>query len=278
MRIAGAALKCIALLVVSVQLGAADNRNLLPTASLAKQVRSLNMLLSDSLPGTSLEGRRRAGFLVRDRISQFIVDQMNANPEISQSQLGKQLQAILCSSPNDECDCDHPPYVLGNIWGGKKGTQQFVVAYVLYLGFIGPKGSITVVESYLSENGKVRRSSRGGADFDGYMVNFQMVTQFYDSNEIWMLAWGTIQGASGRGLHGRAMVYSVGADSVKLVWDAPDLDNVTAQRNAVGWELAYADPPLLYGNDPKPYFLDVYEVAYLKRTFSRVVHFQHSED
>jgi hypothetical protein len=278
MRIAGPTLKCIALLVVSLPLGATGNGRPPPTASLAKQVRSLNMLLSDSPPGTTMESRRRAGFVVRDRISEFIVDQMDANPDILQSQLRKQLQAILCSSPNDECDCDHPPYVLGNVWGGKKGIQQFVVAYVLYLGFMGPQGSITVVEGYLSENGKVRSSSRGGAEFDGYMANFQMVEQFSDPNEIWLLAWGTIQGASGRGLHGRATVYSVGADSVKLVWDAPNLDNVTAQRNAVGWEVAYADPTLLYGNDPKPYFLDIYEVTYLRRAFSRVVHFQHPED
>ncbi len=162
MRIAGKLLTSLALLLVSLHVGATDNGKLLPTASLAKQVRSLNRLFSDSPPGTTLDSRRRAGFVVRDRISQFIVDQMDANPDISQSQLRKQLQAILCSSPNDECDCDHPPYVLGNIWGGKKGTRQFVVAYVLDLGFMGEKGSITVVESYLSENGKVRRSSRGG--------------------------------------------------------------------------------------------------------------------
>ena len=274
MRIAGRLLACGVVLFASLHAVATDNGRLLPTAALAAKVRSLNMP-SDSPPGTTLDGRRRAGFVVRDRIGQFIVDQMNANPGISQSQLRKQLQAILCSSPNDECDCDHPPYVLGNIWGAKKGTQQFVVAYVLYLGFMGERGSITVVEGYLSQNGKVKRSSRGGLEFDGYMVNFQMVAQFFDPAEIWVLAWGMVQGASGRGLHGRAMVYGVGADSVKPVWDAPDMDNVTAQRNAVGWEVAYAEPTLLYGNDPKPYFLDVYEVAYPKRTLSRVVHFQH---
>jgi len=265
-------------LLLCTALAATENGKLLPTASLAKQVRSLNMLLSDSPPGTTMESRRRAGFVVRDLISQFIVDQMAANPDISQSQLRKQLQAILCSSPNDECDCDHPPYVLGNTWGSKQGTHQFVVTYVLSLGFMGGKGSITAVESYLSENGKVRRSSRGGAEFDGYMVNFQMVAQFYDPNQIWVLAWGTVQGASGRGLNGQAMIYGVDADSVKPVWDAPRLDNITAQRNAVGWEVAYADHDLLYGNDPKPYFLDVYEVAYLKRTFSRVVHYRHPEN
>lgn len=278
MRIAGPVLRCIALLVVSQPLGATDNGRLLPTASLAKQVRSLNMLLSKSPPGTTLDGRRRAGFVVRDRISQFIVDQIEAKPDITRDQLLAQLRAILCSSTGQICDCDHPPYAFGNIWRARKGTQQFVVAYVLDLGFMGEKGSIAVVESYMSENGKVRRSSRGGSEFDGYMVNFQMLEQFSDPAEIWVLAWGTVEGASGRGLHGRATVYGVGADSVKPVWDAPDLDNVTAQRNAVGWEVAYADPTLLYGNDPNPYFLDVYEVAYLKRVFSRVVHFQHPED
>jgi hypothetical protein len=277
MRIAVPVLRYIVLVAVSLPLGASDSGRLLPTAPLAKQVRSLNLLLSDSPPGTTLDSRRRAGFVVRDRISQFIVDQMEADPVMSQGQLRKQLQAILCSSPNDDCDCDHPPYVLGHIWGVSKGAQQFVVAYVLYLGFMGEKGSITVVESYLSENGKVRRSSRGGAEFDGYMVDFQMVTQFYDPNEIWVLAWGTVQGASGRGLHGRATVYNVGADSVKLVWDAPDLANVTAQRNAVGWEVDYADPKLLYGNDPKPYVLDVYQLNYQDRSLSGVVHYRYAD-
>jgi hypothetical protein len=37
----------------------------------------------------------------------------------------------------------------------------------------------------------------------------------------------------------------------------------------------YADNQLLYGNGPKPYFFDVYEIDYKKRTFARVVHYQH---
>jgi hypothetical protein len=107
------------------------------------------------------------------------------------------------------------------------------------------------------------------------MANFQMAAQFYDPNEIWVLAWGTMQGASGHGLHGRAMVYGVGADSLKPVWDAPGLDNVTAQRNDVGWEVSYADPTLLYGNDPHPFFLDIYALGNKTGTFSRVAHYRH---
>lgn len=258
---------------------AADSGKLLPTASLAKQVRSLTTLLSDSPLGATMESRRKAGFAVRDRISQFVVDQIEAKPDITRAQLLAQLRAILCTSAGQVCDCDHPPYIfLNSSWGATKAAWHFVVAYQMSLGFMGNKGDITTIESYESENGKARRVAHGGDEFDGYVVNFQMVQQFYDPWEVWVLAWGTVQGASGRGLSGRATVYRAGTDAVKIAWDDARTVNVTAQRNALGWEIGYADRELLYGNDPKPYFFDVYEIDYAKRTLSRVVHYQHPEN
>jgi hypothetical protein len=257
---------------------AAETGALLSTAPLAKQVSALGTLLSESPTGTTVEDRRKAGFVLRGKISQFVVDQIEAKPNITKDQLRAQLRAIICAHPNLECDCNHPPYVLANAWFGPRGTSQFVVAYQINLGFMGPKGSITVLESYVVEDGKAKRSAAGGGEFDAYNTNFEMVQQFFNPVEIWVLTWGMVNGASGRGLRGRAAVYRISTDSVTIAWDDDRQDNLTAQTNAIGWEVNYAAHDLLYGNDPKPYFFDAYEVDPTKRTFSRTVHYQHGAE
>jgi len=157
------------------------------------------------------------------------------------------------------------------------GASQFVVAYRLGTGFVG--GVISVIESYIVDDGKtVRRVARGGSELDGYVPNFQMVRQFFNPAEIWVLTWGMVEGASGRGLHARATVYRVGSEEVKIAWDDEKEDNLTAQSSDIGWEVSYANHDLLYGNDPKPYFFDVYKIRSGDRTFNRVVHLQHGED
>ncbi len=262
MRIAWILLVCGMVLQACLSTGAAENGKLLPTASLAKQLNSLGTPLSESPTGTTMESRRKSGLVLRDRISQFIIDQIEATPNITKDQMLAQLRAILCSNPNVECDCEHPPYVFTNVWLGPTGTAQFAVAYQLSLGYMGPKGNITVLESYLVDNAKARRVARGGNEFDAYVANFQMVQQFFDPAEIWVLTWGTVQGASGRGLSGRATVYRVGTDAVTIAWSDAREDNLSAQRNELGWEMAYADHDLLYSNDPNPYFFDVYKLNY----------------
>ncbi len=264
------------LLAVATVASAAEPGKLLPTSSLTKQVNETARLFSESPFGTTIESRRSAGSRLRDTISEFIVEQMQAMPEISQKQLRDQLRAILCSNMLPEYDCDHPPYVFTNVWGGTRGSSQFVVAYVLSLGFVG--GSVTVIESYVRDNSTatVRRAARGGKEFDGYVPNFQMVSQH--SDEIWVLAWGMVEGTSGRGLSGRASVYRVGVDAIQIAWDDAEEDNVSAQRNEIGWEVNYADHKKLYGADPKPYFLDIYRIDYRSRAFSRIVHYQYSPD
>jgi hypothetical protein len=279
MRIGWTSLACGLMLLVSLPVGANATGKLLPTASLAKQVRSLNMLISDSPPGTTMESRRRAGFVVRDRISQFIVDQIEAKSDITKDQLTMQLRAILCSNQYSMCDISQQPAVLSTGWFGPNGKGQFALAYQLNLGFMGPKGAITVVESYWVEYAKtVKHWARGGSEFDAYTANFQMVEQFIDPAEIWVLAWGQILGGNGRGIGGRATLYRVGSDAVTVAWDDAKEDNLAAQKSLIGWEVSYADHDLLYGNDPKPYFFDVYKLRYRDRTFSRVVHFQHADD
>jgi hypothetical protein len=102
-----------------------------------------------------------------------------------------------------------------------------------------------------------------------------MLQQFFNPAEIWVLAWGQMSGASGRGLHGQAAVYRVAPDGVNIEWSLKQ-DNMTAQKNELGWEVSYADHDLLYGNAPKPYFLDVYKMDFAKRTSTRIVHYQYS--
>jgi len=116
------------------------------------------------------------------------------------------------------------------------------------------------------------------AEFDGYTVGFQMVANFFDPSETWVLAWGTVEGGNGRGISGQSTLYRVGTDEVKAVWDDGREVNVSAQKSLIGWEFDYANKEMLYGNDPKPYFLDVYELDLVKRTFSRAVHYRHSEN
>jgi len=261
---------CLLCMVLSA--ARAENRNLLPTARLAESVNTLRQPPS----GTKVEKKRKAGYIVRDKINQFIVNQIEANPDITKEELQAQLGAILC--PRHPCDIGLQPAVLTSSWFGPKGTLQFAVGYQIYLGFMGPNGMITVLESFLVENGKViQRGAFVGGEFDAYSANFQLIEQFIDPAEIWVLAWGTVLGGSGRGIGGRAVMYRVGLGEVNVAWEDAREVNVAAQKSLIGWEFRYASKQLLYGNDQKPYFFDVYKIEFAKRTFSRTVHVQCTE-
>jgi hypothetical protein len=220
-----------ALLLIASGAGASDSGKLLPTAPLAKQVIALAKLLSDAPPGTTMESRRKAGFAVRDRISQFIVDQIEAKPDISKDQLTEQLRAIVCSGEYSMCAISRQPLILSTGWIGPNGNGQFAVAYRLNLGFLGPNGAVPIVESFSVEYAKaVKHWARGGSGFDASTANFQLIEQFVDSHEIWILAGGTVLGGNGRGIRGRATAYRLGSDDVKVAWDNAREVNVSAQR------------------------------------------------
>jgi hypothetical protein len=259
------------LLCVTTFSSAATRDELLPTAQLSKEARSFRTPLKSS---SEIPQRRSKGAVVRDHISEFVVRQLGTMPSISQRQLQTQLRKILCSEASGACDeCNQPPYVFASDWGPKTIRRQVALAYMLDLGFVGPGGTLTVVESYLWENGTAKRIAGGGSEFDGYIANFQQVSWLPDA--YWLLAWGTLTGSSGRGLSGRAALYRVGVDAVKTVWFAPVLLNVTAQRNAIGWEVNYADQDRLYDNAANPWLLDIYSFDNAQGTYSRVVHYQY---
>lgn len=247
-------------------------RDLLPTSGLSAEVRNLSSTWQSG--NRSIGEQRKRARALRDRISQFVVSQLESKPSISARELQTQLRAVFDLEPWNNCNvCNDPPYVWATAWGSKTTHRQIVVAYDLSLGFMGPQSSLATIESYSWENGSARRTSRGGSELDGYVNNFDSIAWHPDTNEYWILAWGQASGASGRGLHGRALLYRVAEEKVEPVWRSSlKLDNVVARQNEAGWELTYADHDLLYSDDPHPHFIDVYSFDWTARTFRRIVH------
>ena len=157
-------------------------------------------------------------------------------------------------------------------WGPATKRRQVVVAYALGLGFMGPNGSLTTIESYLWVNQKARRVSRGGDELNGRALTFQLLAWYPAAEEYWILASGATYGWSGRAFPGRAMLYRVGIDGVVAAWDTQTLPNLKVQRNELGWEATYADRDRFYNNLPEPYVLDVYRFDYEARRFKRIIH------
>lgn len=252
----------------------AASQMLLPTAPLAREVQQLTAHRPED---PDLPSRRRKATAVRDEINAFIIRQLEVMPSISAQQLQRQLDKIFCADAPNQCDpCNSPPYVFAADWGSKTLRRQIVVASQITAGFMGPGGTITSIDIYVWESGKARRSATGGAEFDGYVADFQKVAWHPDSDEYWILVWGSLQGSSGRGISGRAAVYRAGIDSVKTVWLEQQLLNVSAQSNRLGWEVSYADAHAQYEARPGPSLtvFDVYAFDYERRSFSRVVHYQ----
>jgi hypothetical protein len=130
---------CTLLAAVTVA-SAAEPGKLLPTSSLSNQVNETARLFSESPPGATIEARRGAGLRLRDKISEFIIAQMQAMPEISQEQLRTQLDAILCSNMSAKCDSDRRPYVFTNLWAGVQGNLAVCGGLCAGFGIYGPEG------------------------------------------------------------------------------------------------------------------------------------------
>src|SRR6185295_2011161 len=148
---------------------------LLATAPLAAEVRDMV-----SRVGNLDTAKRRAeAATVRDHISNFIVRQIDAMPSISQEQLQQQLGEIVCDDPR--CQGMRHPIVRAADWGPRSVRRQIVAAYALFGLWNGPGGSLTAIESYLWEGGRTRRTSRGGAEVDGYALNVEEVARHLDT-------------------------------------------------------------------------------------------------
>jgi hypothetical protein len=246
---------------------------LLPTQALARQVRALQRV-----PDSDADVRRRVllGKAVRDRVDEFIVRQLESLPSISGDQLQHQLQNIVCTEDTHPCDENYStPKVFTEGWGSKTERRQVVVAYVLYLGFMGPRGSIVTVESYVWEkqSQKARMTSRGGSEFDGRHVEFQQLAWYPSDGQYWIFVSGPPLGWSGRAYAGKATLYSIGIEDVHAIWTSGTQPNLRVRKNELGWEASYANYDRFYNNLPKPYVFDVYKFDYDSRNFQRVIHY-----
>jgi hypothetical protein len=249
------------------------NNGLLPTGTLSRQVQELREPAKNA---AGITRKRREALVVRDRISDFIVQQLETMPSITAGQLQTQLRSFICVDPDSKCeDCHRSPYVYAADWGPKTVRRQVVVAYQLDLGFNGPKSTIVTIDNYIWEQGKARHTSRGGSALNGRQIEFQEVAWYPERNEYWILASGPTMGWSGRAFPGRAIIFQVGIDKIDPVWNTKTLPNLTAEKNELGWEATYADKERFYNNLPKPYVFDVYSLDYLHRTFRRVIHYRY---
>jgi hypothetical protein len=272
------ALLCFPLALVSTSYAEVPTANvgLLPTQALARQVQALQ----GGADGDA-DVRRRVlqAKAVRDHIGEFIVRQLELLPSISGDQLQHQLQNIVCT-PEGKHSCEGSyttPKVFTEGWGSKTERRQVVVAYLLYLGFMGARGSLVTVESYVWEqqSQKARMTSRGGSEFDGRSVEFQQFVSFPSDGQYWIFVSGPPLGWSGRAYAGKATLYSVGIDDVHAIWTSGTQPNLRVQKNELGWETSYADSDRFYRDLPNPYVFDVYKFDYDSRNFQRVIHYRY---
>ena len=254
--------------ILSASTVCCGDAQMLDTGPTAAAVKHLSRPLKSS---ADIAQRHRKAQQVRGQISDFIVRQLEQAPFISQRLLETQLQKIIGPEPWDSRDdCDSPTKVFTSDPGPQTTRRQVVVAYSLDSGFMGLRGITTVLESYLWENGKARRTTQGGSELDGHTLHVQQAHWFTD--EYWILAWGQVIGENGRCIGGKAIVYRVAVDSITVGWQSsPAACSLTAQRNSIGWEVDYGDKKLVYGDDPHPRYFDVYSVD-LTKTFARMIH------
>lgn len=219
------------------------------------------------------------GKAVRDHISDFIVRQLEALPSIPADQLQHQLQSIVGvpGSTNPCNEQDSATMVFADMSGPKEERRQVVVAYQLYLGFMGERGSLVTIENYVWDKGdqEARMTSRGGSAFAGRCVEFQQLAWYPADQEYWIFVSGPPLGWSGRAYSGRATLYSVGIDNMRAIWTSGNLPNLKIQKNELGWEASYADPDRWSNNLPNPYVFDVYKFDYESRKFQRVIHYRY---
>jgi hypothetical protein len=249
---------------------------LLPTQVLARQVQALA-----TAPETNEDQSHRIARakVIRDRISDFIVRQLEALPSIPSDELQRQLQSIVCTPGlTHPCDEDHSTSkVFTDIWGPKEERRQVVVAYQLNLGFMGAGGSLVTLENYVWDKAtqKAQMTTRGGREFDGRYVEFQQLVWYPSENQYWIFVSGPPLGWSGRAYAGSGTLYSVGIDEVRAIWTSGILPNLKVQKNELGWEASYADYDRFYKNLPEPYVFDVYKFDYDARNFQRVIHYRY---
>ncbi len=278
-RIAGSVL-----LFAGTYLGAPEppSNKLLPTTLLARDIRAL--------PDTihALKGLYTAAAVkpllakAQGKIGSFVIRQIEAYPSISECDLQKQLATAFaikdsgCGGEQDQ-GVEPAPRVFASPWGANANRRVIIVAYCLWLGFHGPGGSETVLESYIWEqDGGVRRGANlVPSSLSGIASEMEEICWFADPDRVWVLVSGAMTGSSGRVIGGTAAVFEIGPEGGTRVWSAPpSIGNVSAHAHALDqrWEIEYVDPKRFYADLPKTTLLDIYQVDWRAHSYRRVVH------
>lgn len=258
--------------------GFEESRRLLPTAELARQIRTLP---DRALPLQNAKDPRGVAIQfesIRREISRFIVRQIEAYPSISSCELERQLASAfgITESSCGESEMPDRPAVMADPWGPNSTRRVIVVAYCVGLGFHGEGGYETVLESYIQEAGRgVRRgASVRPAGFSGRLTKCEEVCRFRDPDRYWLLVHGMMSGASGRVLGGTAAVIEIGPEGGRRVWSAPPrIGNVSAHAHApdLRWEVEYVDARRFYAGLPAATLLEVYRIDWVKQTYRRIM-------
>lgn len=259
-----------------------SNRNLLPTATLERQIRTLPDAVRPLNDRNAARAVKNQFAKVRRAIGEFVARQIEVYLSISKCELQKQLADAFA---RDDGTCNGKwrmydtviPRVFTQSWGPGSKRRVFVVAYCIWLGFYGPGGYETVLESYVWERGGTvhRGASIIPAGLSGIGTDMDEVCWFPDTDRYWVLASGTMSGASGRALGGTAAVLEVGPEGASTVWSAPrNIGNVSAHAHArdLRWEIQYVDMKRFYSDLPHATLLDIYRVVWSTRTYRRLVH------
>jgi hypothetical protein len=257
------------------------DRNLLPTAVLAREIQSLQ----GPSDGTNIDARSPATLVANMRrdVGNFIVRQIEADPAIAECDLQKQLAAAFAI---DEDGCsgqsrdDGAPRVFAEPWGPASTRRIYVITY-LWFGFLGKGGSETVLESYVWERDRGVHRGAGivPASFSGLLTQTENVCWFSGPDKFpdtyWLLVSGVMGGGSGHVIAGSAAVFEIGSEGANAIWNAPqDIGNVKAYvpPHSLRWKIEYTDANRFYGVLPHATLLDVYQVDFAKQTFRRIVH------
>ncbi len=203
-------------------------------------------------------------------VGDWLIRTLEHAPSATAKELEGKVAALL--SQNSEDDSARPR-VFAQAWGTGTSKRLIVLTYVLDLGCMGSGCSLVRIETFVWEKqtGKAHRASQSGAALNGRRIEFQLITQYPERDEFWIMASGPMTGWSGRTFGGRAVLYRVNSNEVRPIWDR-SLPGLTVQKNELGWEASYADQDRFQMDKPKPYVFDVYALDWQNQSFHRVIH------
>ena len=233
--------------------------------SLATRIRQLATRRDKAVSARQSAARR-----VSASISEYVISMLEHTPSTTANELQSTIGALLGRTSEDDSTA---PRVFASGWGPRASKRIVVLAYVLDLGCMGPGCTFVRIETLVWERepGKAHSTSKNDEALNGRRIEFQLITQYIDRDEYWIMASGPITGWSGRTFVGRAVLYRVNSMEVRPIWGKSQ-SGLTVHKNELGWEANYADPDRFYSDKPNPYVFDVYALDWKNQSFHRVIH------